>query len=224
MPDRAAEGGEGRLVFALTEGPAEDRASSPLPLSVILEYAQAGSAREWAERWHALGKAPDFRSALIALTETFVGSGAVAQIRTADAWTGPMVFHQFRVEDGAILPANVRNTPDWQAVTRDALRAYASANAEAIADGTAVLPATWWASYSAPARVPPAWVSDIPQGDALVRGTCSGCHAQSESGFHVDPRGPSDRRASRFLVDPTKERDELRRRVEWMQLVLSGHG
>lgn len=215
MPDRAAEGGEGRLLFALTDG-----ASSALPFAVILEYAQAGSAREWTERWHALGSALDFPAALTALTETFVASGALAQIRTADAWTGPMVFHQFQLESGAIVPVNVRNTPDWTAVTADSLRTFASGNAKAIEEGTAVLPEPWWASYSSPALVPPPWLTEVPQGDAIVRGTCAGCHAQSASGFHVDPTAKGDRQASSFLVAPSRERDELRRRVEWMQLAL----
>lgn len=221
MPDRAANGGEGRLLFALTDGPANDDASSALPFAVILEYAQAGSAREWTERWHALGSAPDFGAALTALTATFVASGALAQLRTADAWTGPMVFHQFELESGAIVPVNVRNTPDWATVTADSLRTFASGNATAIEEGTAVLPERWWASYSSPARVPPPWLAEVPQRDAIVRGTCAGCHARSASGFHVDPAAKGDQQASRFLVDPSRERDELRRRVEWMQLTLA---
>ena len=222
MPDRAADGGEGRLVFALTEGAADDPSSVTQPFAVIFEYAQAGTAREWTERWHALGTATDFPTDLTSLTERFVGSGALAQVRTADALTGPMVFHQFHIESGALVPVNVRNTPDWPKVSPDALRSYATANAASIADGTFVLPASWLASYSSPSILAPAWSTDLPQHDALIRQTCAGCHAQSESGFHIDPRAARGQQAtSRFLVDPTKGQDELRRRVEWMQLTLT---
>ena len=56
--------------------------------------------------------------------------------------------------------------------------------------------------------------------DAFVRGTCGGCHQESASGFQIDPRAKGDAKLSRFLVDPSKPRDEVGRRVEWMQLML----
>ena len=34
MPDRAADGGEGRLVFAITDGPGDDASSPSLPVTV----------------------------------------------------------------------------------------------------------------------------------------------------------------------------------------------
>ena len=93
----------------------------------------------------------------------------------------------------------------------------------AIADGTAVLPEALWASYSAPALVPPSWVSSLAEHEALVRTTCAGCHAEAAEGFHVDPlaNGSQAPALSRFLADPTKEVDELRRRIEVMQLTLT---
>ena len=59
--------------------------------------------------------------------------------------------------------------------------------------------------------------------EALVRTTCAGCHAEAAGGFHVDPlaNGSQAPALSRFLADPTKEVDELRRRIEVMQLTLT---
>ncbi len=69
MPDRAADGGEGRLVFAITDGPGDEPSSPTLPVTVAFEYAQHGSALEWEQRWHALGQASDaaFPANLVAL-------------------------------------------------------------------------------------------------------------------------------------------------------------
>jgi hypothetical protein len=222
MPDRAADGGEGRFVFGLTEGPADDASSASLPYTVIFEYAQQGTTLSWARRWHSLGTASDadFPARLTELTEAFVATGALAQIRTADALHGPMVLHQFQLASGDVVASSVRNTPDWQRVPVAALRDYADAHGAAISDGTAVLPKEWWARSSALAEQPPSYVAELPQHDGLVRGTCGGCHAQSERGFHIDPLANGEKKLSRFLVDPSKGEDELRRRAQWMQLTL----
>lgn len=205
MPDRVADGGEARLVFTLTDGPADDPASRPLPLAVIYEYAQVGDAKTWSARWHALGKG---RDGLVALTERFVGAGTLAQVRTADAATGEaLLLHEMAPRDGALAFRNVRNTPIWSTVPRDALEAWSEDNAEAIADGTAVMPKTWWAPAASSADVAPGFVPA-----PVVKATCTGCHAESKTGFHVGPDGT----LSSFLTET-----ELRRRAAWMQLTLT---
>jgi hypothetical protein len=216
MPDRAADGGEGRLVFALTDGEAA------LPMTVIFEYAQKGTALAWAERWHELGivTQADFPRALAAVTEAFVGAGSLAQIRTADALTGPMILHQFGIDRGELVPVNVRNTPDFDHVPREALEHWVSEQAGAIADGTALVPQAWWAPSSSPSAQPPSWVEGLPEHESFVRASCGGCHAQSESGFQIDPRASGAARLSRFLSAPDQSFDELRRRQEWAQLTL----
>lgn len=197
LPDRAADGGEGRLVYALT-----DEANVPLPFTVIFEYAQEGSALSWTQRWHALATAADFRTELVRLTETFMTK--LAQVRTADALTGPMLMHQFEMKNG-LVPVPVRNTPDWKRVDEGEVTAYASAHSAAIEDGTAVLPREWWADASSPDDPVPAYATE-----ALVRGTCGGCHAE---GFQIDPQDPKKR--SRFLTE------DLHRRARWMQILLA---
>ncbi|AKU96881.1 putative lipoprotein [Labilithrix luteola] len=223
MPDRAAEGGEGRLVYALTDGPADEPTSQPLPVSVIFEYAQEGTALEWSRRWHSLGSvsSSDLPRALVDLTDRFVASGSLAQVRTADAWNGPMVIHQFAREAGALRATRVRNTPIWSRVTPSDLRAFVDEHEAAVADGTMLMPRGWWAPSSSPNDEVPAFLAEIPSHELLVRQTCGGCHARSETGFHVDPRGHGTSKLSTFLADPSKETDELRRRTTWMQLTLS---
>lgn len=227
MPDSAADGGEGRLVFALTDGPADDATSAPLPMTVIFEYAQEGAPFDWTTRWHALGQASDaeFPTKLAALTETFVAKGSLAQLRTADRFTGSMmILHQFARASGELTASNVRNSPDYTRVPEAEMTEFASDNAAAINDGSYVLPKAWWAIASSTSDQPPAYVTALPQHDALVLGTCAGCHAKAERGFQIDPMAKGDARLSTFLVDPTKDLDEVRRRVEWMQLTLwRGH-
>ncbi len=219
MPDRAGEGGEGRLVFAVTRGAADDPASAPLPLTVIFEYAQPGPAIEWARRWHTLGSgSSDHLARLGELTASF---GSIAQIRTADAATGPMVFHEFAIDGGHIVARNVRNTPDWGHLSEPDVRAYARTQAAALREGTALMPESWWAASSAlDAELPP-WIATVDEHDAIVRGTCGGCHQQATGGFQIDPLREGRARMSNFLVDPSRPRDEVRRRIEWMQLTLS---
>jgi len=94
-PDRAAEGGEGRLVFGhATEA-----------RTVIVEYAQPGPARDWAARWQALdGRA----SSLLSLIDDF---GPIAHVRTAEAARGPIVFHQYVVTADAVVESPLFDGP-----------------------------------------------------------------------------------------------------------------
>ncbi len=223
MPDHAADGGEGRLVFALTDGAADAADSRPQPLTVIVEYAQQGAARDWATRWHSLGSADAsaFPGKLATLVGVFVDTGSLAQVRTGDALTGPLVLHEFHLESGKLLAAKVRDTPDWNTVKEADMRAFCTDNAAAIANGTQVLPASWLASSSALDDIGPSYLAEIPQHDALMHGTCGGCHKDAQTGFQIDPLAKGDAKLSRFLVDPAKSTDEIGRRTEWMQLQLA---
>ncbi|HTB74355.1 MAG TPA: hypothetical protein VK762_13985 [Polyangiaceae bacterium] len=223
MPDRAADGGEGRLVFALTGGPADAQGARTLPFTVIVEYAQVGSASDWANRWHALGAVTHdaFPGQLAKLTGAFAESGTLAQVRTGDAVTGPLLLHEFHLVSGELVATDVRNTPDWSAVSESEVRAFCVDNASALANGTHVLPGPWLARSSALHATPPSYVATLPSGDALLQGTCGGCHDQTDLGFQIDPLATGDGKLSRFLVDPSKSLDEIGRRTEWMQLTLS---
>lgn len=196
MPDRAAEGGEGRLVFGHV------RAAR----TIIVEYAQPGPAKAWAARWQALDGS---RAALAALVGGF---GPIAQVRAADGASGEVVLRQYEVTEGAIVEGLLRNEPDYARVSAAELEAYATSRSSALADGTALMPREWWASAAvvrpAPANVAPAVASQ----------TCTGCHAKTERGFQIDP---STGRPSTFLASPSAPSDELRRRATWMQMTLA---
>jgi len=213
--DHAARG-EGRLVFALTDGASDDATAPTLPFTLALEYAQRGSALEWANRWHALGSASEaaFPGELAAVAGGFVESGSLAQLRSGAALTGPLVLHEFHLAGGALTAATVRNTPRWASFPEAELRAYAEQHAAAIEDGTHVLPEAWRAESSLLHVEPPAYVASVASHEALVRGTCGGCHASAETGFQIDPRARGEQKLSRFLVDPTKSLDEAGRRTQ----------
>lgn len=223
QPDRASPGGEGRLVFALTEGPADDAASPAVPLSVIFEYAQEGTARAWTERWHALGAedVASFPSALADVANGFVARGTLARVRTADAWTGPLRMDELHLESGALVAARLRNTVAWERIPESEVRAFASAHDDALAEGTVVFPETWWTTATTSEDAPPAWVTTLSNGDRLVRATCTGCHARSGSGFHVQTPAHGRASLSPFLRDEAGD-DELTRRTVFVQLTLSG--
>ncbi len=90
---------------------------------------------------------------------------------------------------------------------------------------TALFPESWWAARSSPDEQPPAYVAGVIGHDALVQLTCGGCHALSATGFQIDPTARGAAKLSRFLVDPTKDQDEMRRRIEWvLQLTLWSGG
>jgi hypothetical protein len=223
LPDRAADGGEGRLVFALTDGPGDASDAPALPFTVIVEYAQRGTASDWASRWHALGSASAeaFPAQLAGVVASFVEPGTLAQIRTADAVTGPLVLHEFHLEGGALVPTRVRNTPSWSAVSEADLRTFVATHGDAIANGTHVLPVSWLASSSALHAATPPYLANVEGHDALVKGTCGGCHDAADRGFQIDPLAKGEAKLSRFLVDPAKDLDEMGRRTEWMQVTLA---
>ena len=164
-----------------------------------------------------------FPGALAQVAGTFVEQGSLAQLRSGDALTGPLVLHEFHLADGALAAATVRNTPRWSSIPEAELRAFADAQSAAIENGTHVLPPAWRAESSLLGAAPPAYVASVTSHEALLRGTCAGCHASAASGFQIDPLQRGDQKLSRFLVDPTKDLDEAGRRQEWLQLTLSGH-
>jgi hypothetical protein len=196
MPDRAADGGEGRLVFGHVRE----------PRTIIVEYAQPGAAKTWAAKWQALdGRA----SSLASLVAEF---GPIAQIRTADGTSGSVVLRQYAVSGESIVEAALRNEPDYARVTSAELAAYASSESAALADGTALMPREWWANAAVVAPAP----ASVPS--AIANESCTGCHAKTERGFQIDPQTG---RATTFLSDPSAPSDELRRRTTWMQLTLA---
>ena len=97
--------GEARLLFGATDGPGDDPASRPLPITVIVELHLPGDRATWAARWHALGAkgAPgkldaEYTDALVTLVRDFVHGDNLTQLHMNDATTstvGTMLeFHR----------------------------------------------------------------------------------------------------------------------------------
>jgi hypothetical protein len=226
-PDTASPAGEARLVFALTDGPADDPASAPMPFGLILEYAlpvhEMGPS-QWAQAWHALGAhgAHDesYKQSLAELTEKFVGrdaapgavnGSAISQIRTNEsAFNWIWQLREFRLDSfGRLALAPVANTPGEPLNDSPVLRDWVQANAEAIKADMHVLPSSLAAGSSNQMLF--TWmVPDVDEATraAFSRGTCSGCHsgekpmiASLDVAFHVSPFRSGEAKLSPFILE-----------------------
>jgi hypothetical protein len=238
MPDARSPAGEGRLVFAVTDGPGDVDSAAALDATVILEYAlPGGSPADWAGAWHALSAfdEPDdgYKQALAGVTEAFVrrsasGASALSQVRVQEAAFGPSrVFRELALdESGALAPRGLRNTP--RAALNDAadLRGFVTQNRSAVLADLHVLPAAMRADAIDGALVWTLGGVDEPLRKAFAEGTCNGCHvseAASLDGFHVSPHALGVAKLSPFVNDPTRRgADDLARREEYVQALLCG--
>jgi hypothetical protein len=228
--------GEGRLVFALTDGAADNAASPPLAMTVAFEYAlpASRSPKQWAELWHALGAFSSYdepyRAALEGVTNAFtkrgsnpsgIGGSALGQVRTNESaldWIWQQ--REFSLTpDGALTNRPVRNTPAQALNGSTALSEYVLANADAIRSEKYELPVALRAGSSDSLLY--SW--QIPGIDEATRsafaaGTCNGCHgferANRDTAFHVSPFHKGTGKLSPFLYDPAGGPDELKTRAE----------
>jgi len=227
--DALSPAGEGRLVFAMTDGPADSPASLPVGVSVIFEYALRGGApSSWARSWHALsgfaGFDDDYKHALEAVTGRFVdrdadGGSALSQARTNDGTFGPgRVFREFALNaaTGALTPRGLRNTPRPELNGSATLRAFVADHAEDVRANLQVLPPDLRADAIDTDLL---WVVDgvdEPTRKAFADGTCNGCHASEVpnlGGFHVSPFLRGTAKLSTFIHDPNDpSSDDLARR------------
>ena len=214
--------GEARLVFAMTDGPADDPDSAELPMTVIFEYALGGDHRAWTADFHALSRyetfSDDYVTALEALVARFT---TLSQVRIDD---GGQVFAELALgADGLLAPRGVRNTPE-QTIDPALLASLVTQNADAIIADRWLLPEELRAKVTyGDATWPLPGVSD-PARTAFAAGTCSGCHGQvasANSGFHISPGAVGTARLSTFLLDPANpDGDELTRRAKLISTTL----
>lgn len=232
--------GEGRLVFAVTDGPADDPKSQPLRMTIILEYvlpAAGGGKLEWVNRWHALGKHAAFdesyKTELAALTESFVRRGAapdrplgaaIRQVRTNERefeWTWELREYHLDPSTLRLEFREVFNTPDRSLNGTPQLSEWVKANREAILRNQHVLPMGMTGGIAqpiAPWNVPGV---DAQLRDAFTTETCDGCHQTSQPSldvnFHVSPFRSGVEKLSRHVYDPAAPTDALRRRADSMR-------
>ena len=216
-PDGA---GEGRLLFAMTDGPADDPASQPMMGSIILEYAlpvQHGeTAQSWAERWHALGRHADFGDAykaeLEALTQEFVkrgswpgepGDSAIRQLRTNERefeWQWDQ--REYKLGPAGFVASPTDNTPDATVSASAGLTDWVRANRDVVLRGAHRLPANFTGGQSQPlVPVRPVGLEENLR-HAFAKETCAGCHQLEvpiiDLNFQVSPfrKGTSGSRSS----------------------------
>lgn len=193
-----ASAGEARFVFTaldlrkgrnVTEAP-------PLPFTVIFEYTlpahNRDELRQWAERWHALGRLPfgaPFNAALRQITDRFVGAPsqhAAPRLRTNEGIAKPWQLREFHFEPGRarFVNAPTSNTPDLSLIDHNA-ELSAQINAHPGED----IPARF---LGGGAEVPDAafrWPPMATDNDVVRHSyamlTCNGCHG-AETGRKAD--------------------------------------
>jgi hypothetical protein len=223
--------GEARLIYGLYD-PAT---GAPRKMTVGFEYGLpalgTGNDRaEWARRWHALGKLPygeGFNAALQQLTDSFAQGGWLSQLRTNEQQFGQFwQLRQWALDGGVLRVAATPQTPDQSLNGNVDLARFILDNADALRAGTAVVPPELQGGAS---HAIGAWVFknepriDEPLRHAFAKQTCNGCHAQETNSvqgfFHISPfkpvAGDGQDRVSDFL-----KRDDLKRRVAWLQELL----
>lgn len=240
-PDGAGTGqsGEGRLLFGMTSGPADDPASMPLGMTVIFEYELIGSPKDWATKWHALGSFDSFgepyKAALEQVTNGYVlrvplpdgrvGS-ALSQLRTNEReFDWQWQLREFKLRPEGLILGPLENTPDAALNNTPILRDYLIANRDLLLTK----------KFALPDRLRGATINqgfrwtvtgiDEPLRKAFAGQTCNGCHQSEEtpvdSNFHVSPFQQGVAKISRFVNNPEDpEHDDLAARENSMRAIL----
>ncbi len=236
------EPGEGRLVYALTDGAADGATSPPLRMTVAFEYNLPSSGGRdvhyWAARWHALGRYTElgdqFRSELAGLTRDFterganlggVGGSALGQLRTNEIeldWLWDL--REFHLTETGLQLAPTTNTPDRSVNGSAELSAFAKANLSEVIAGRHRTPATLTGGAAVPEnkwRLPG---TSEELRVAFAKNTCDGCHQGEETpvdfNFHISPLRKGTDKLSRFMNDPAGGNDVLRAREATMRNAL----
>jgi hypothetical protein len=242
-PDSASPAGESRLVFALTNGPADDPSSKPLAMSLIFEFALPDSLtpKGWAEQWHALATHAAFDDAykadLEALTERFVKRGAspsrtngsaISQVRTNEStfdWIWQL--REFHLDSlGGLHLAPTANTPGETLNGSPILSDFIKSKADDIHADRMVLPPSFTAGAADQFLYRWSFSGvDEPTRAAFARQTCNGCHSGEnppiDTAFHVSPFRVGPDKLSPFLNNPSDPtHDELGRREKLMSQIL----
>ena len=213
--------GEGRLVYALTTGPADDPQSSPHTTTLIFEFALPSTrgVAEWASAWHELGAPPlqsaGYRDLLVSVVGTFMRNDSLSQVRWNDVDAG---MHQLTLDDeGVLAVAPLRNTPERALDGAPVLLSFVKSHETDVASDAYLLPPSLSATSTAPDPRP--WTLpgvDDDAREAFRLGTCGGCHANDalDGGFHVSPLRHDQAKLSPMLqLDLERRADLLRKNL-----------
>lgn len=231
--------GEGRLVFGVTTGPA-DEGGPAAAMTVIFEYTlptteTLRTAADWARAWHKLGTHAafdeDYKRSLEALTNEFTKRGAIpsrsngsaiSQVRSNESlfnWIWQL--REFKLETSLRL-APLLNTPAEALNGTDQLKDYITNNKTTIARDEHVLP-TWMRPGSVDLMLFRWQVPGIdePTRRAFSAATCNGCHAQEnpavDTAFHVSPFRKGTEKLSPFVNNPLDPaNDDLAKRAAFL--------
>lgn len=233
--------GEARLAYALTEGPADDPASRPVPMTLIFEYSQPNDEgrgpRYWAERWHALGAHQAYDDAFLTDLDSLYAeitsrptngrASWIRQVRTNEIaldWLWDM--REFKLVDGALRLSPPLRTPDPSLNGTEELARFVASNQNDVMLGRHNIPEAFSGGFSRSSNI--RWrLPGIDEGTRrlFARETCDGCHRSEASSidenFHVSPTQRGLARLSPFVNNPDDPRnDVLGRREVFMRGLL----
>jgi hypothetical protein len=234
--------GEGRLVFGLTRGPADDPASPAAAMTVGVEYGLPNaSPQQWAADWHALSAFTSFdepyRAALQALTDRFVSrnaapsrpyGSALSQLRTNESvlnWIWQM--REFTLDAGGhLIGSATLNTPARPFNDTPQLATWLANNADAVRSGDYKMPLDLLGGSNEPLTF--VWQApkvDEPLRKAFANGTCNGCHVREDTTvnttFQVSPfKKGTEKLAPQLLQEDKSVPGSLKARAETIRPML----
>ncbi len=227
-----APSGEGRLVYAFTQGPGDDEASIAWRATVAFEFRHpthdGRTIGYWARRWHELSEAPhDPATAAQKLSGLFteirdctVPSCSLAQIRTNEIefdWLWEQ--REYKLLDHALVMVPLDKTPRREFSGTEALATYIRGNREAIRRNSHEVPTSMVAYAVSPLSALDTWTVpgvDEETRSAFARRTCDGCHMTEEAAvdvnFHISPLRKGEASLSPYLAGTAEKPGELSNR------------
>ncbi len=234
--------GEGRLVFALTNGPGDDPASKPLIGTVITEFElslERDTLKGWAGRWRALSDHADFdesyRAELQALTDTYttrggrpsgIGQSALNQVRINEReYDWQWDLREYKLDASGLVIAPTFRSPDLSVYDTPALVSWINANEDAIINKSYETPPNLTGGASQPTR--PLLLQGVKASvrTAFAEETCAGCHQLEhpavDVNFHYSPFRSGIAKLSPFMHNPAApDTDELAHRTKILRKAL----
>jgi len=225
--------GEARLVYAFTQGPGDDAASSAWRATVAFEFHHPTNDGRtigyWARRWHELSVGPrdpattaQKLSALFAeIRDCTVPSCSLAQIRTNEIefdWLWEQ--REYKLQGRALVMVPLDKTPRREFSGTETLATYIRDNLDAIRRNSHEVPTSMVAYAVSPLSALDTWTVPGLDEDArstFARRTCDGCHMTEEAAvdvnFHISPLKKGEASLSPYLAGTAEKPGELSNRA-----------